>query len=405
MKDKEGTEKMKQPEVFKVEKLKDVADIIMGQSPPSDTYNKDKIGLPFFQGKAEFGAIFPQVKIYCSNPQKVAKKNDILMSVRAPVGSINIADTECCIGRGLCAMRGGNNLDYMYLYYFLKTNEVRISLKGTGSTFTAIDTKTIQKLEIPVPSIPEQQKIVDKLNKQMAQIEIMKKEAEEQRAVLELLFESIINKEMQALKLNLLDKCNFVKLEDICNLRTGGTPSKSQPEYFGGDIKWIVSGDLNKEFIYDVDGRITDLGYKNSNARMLPEDSVLMALNGQGKTRGMVAVLKTEATCNQSIIAFIPKNRAEMDYVFLFYYLKGCYQKLRNLTGDKERSGLSMSTLRPFQVIVPSIDIQRKVADKLQKKYDEIREISISLQKQKKSIDELPASILNEVFGQYQINS
>lgn len=295
-----------------------------------------------------------------------------------------------------------------WVYYFIRNQRF---IDKAENNFTGavgqqrVPASFLENYPIIVPPVLVQQKIVEKLNNQMAQIEKMKKETEEQRAVLDVLFESIINKEIQALKYNILDKYSLIKLEDVCDLRTGGTPSKNQPEYFGGDIKWIVSGDVNKEFIYDVDGRITEAGYKNSNAKMLPKDSVLIALNGQGKTRGMAAILKTEATCNQSVIAFTPKNNEELDHVFLFFYLRGCYQKLRNLTGDKERSGLSMSTLRPFQVIAPPIDIQRKVAAKLQRKYEEIREISINLQKQKKSIDELPASILNEVFGQYQIDS
>lgn len=163
-----------------------------------------------------------------------------------------------------------------------------------------------------------------------------------------------MNQELIAIQKNKLPEgWHVYKMEDVCDLKTGGTPSKSHSEYFGGNIKWIVSGDVNKEFIYDVEGRITELGLKNSNARMLPIDSVLIALNGQGKTRGTAAVLKTEATCNQSIVAFIPKNREKLDYIFLFYFLKSGYQKLRNLTGDNERSGLSMRVLRPLPVVVP----------------------------------------------------
>ncbi|VVB54637.1 Type-1 restriction enzyme MjaXIP specificity protein [uncultured archaeon] len=188
------------------------------------------------------------------------------------------------------------------------------------------------------------------------------------------------------------------KMEDVCDLKTGGTPSKSRPEYFGGNIKWIVSGDINKEFIYDVEGRITELGLKDSNARLLPIDSVLIALNGQGKTRGTVAVLKTEATCNQSIIAFIPKNRQNLDYIFLFYYLKNGYQKLRNLTGDNERSGLSMRVLRPLPVIVPPIDTQRIIIDKLEKQMAQIDIMRKELGKQLDSTERLFEIYLNEIF-------
>lgn len=194
------------------------------------------------------------------------------------------------------------------------------------------------------------------------------------------------------------------KMEDVCDLKTGGTPSKSQPEYFGGNIKWIVSGDVNKEFIYDVEGHITELGLKNSNARMLPIDSVLIALNGQGKTRGTVAVLKTEATCNQSIVAFIPKNREQLNYIFLYYYLKSGYQKLRNLTGDNERSGLSMRVLRQLPVVVPPIDTQRMIINKLDKQMAQIEMMKKEAEKQRDRVNNLMNSYLNELYQKYSIS-
>src|SRR5262245_25648177 len=85
--------------------LASVADLIMGQSPPSTTYNEVGEGLPFYQGKSEFGFCHPTPRLFCNAPIKIAKRNDILISVRAPVGPTNVADRECCIGRGLAAIR------------------------------------------------------------------------------------------------------------------------------------------------------------------------------------------------------------------------------------------------------------------------------------------------------------
>ncbi|MFH1472721.1 MAG: restriction endonuclease subunit S, partial [Nanoarchaeota archaeon] len=155
----------KLPDNWKIVKLGDVSEIIMGQSPPSNTYNCENNGLPFYQGKTEFRTRYPKGKICCSSPKKTAKKQDILMSVRAPVGSVNIANMDCCIGRGLCAIRCGDKLDFMYVYHFLKTNEKIISSMGVGSTFTAINKKTIEELKIPIPSIPIQRRIISILEK------------------------------------------------------------------------------------------------------------------------------------------------------------------------------------------------------------------------------------------------
>lgn len=100
--------------------LKDLVDIQMGQSPDSKFYNYDKIGLPFYQGKADFGRINPTPKIWCSKSKKEAKPNDILISVRAPVGDLNINNEQSCIGRGLAAITCRPDVDMMYLYYHLK---------------------------------------------------------------------------------------------------------------------------------------------------------------------------------------------------------------------------------------------------------------------------------------------
>jgi len=141
--------------------LNKVAQITMGQSPPGSTYNESGQGLPFFQGKAEFGDKYPFVKKWCSSPTRRAYKNDILLSVRAPVGPTNLAPSECCIGRGLSAIRALKNiLDQNYLWFFFKKYAAQISRQGLGSTFSAINRKEINRLKIPIPSLTEQRRIV-----------------------------------------------------------------------------------------------------------------------------------------------------------------------------------------------------------------------------------------------------
>ena len=110
-----------------------------------------------------------------------------------------------------------------------------------------------------------------------------------------------------------------ISLGKVCDLFTGGTPSKQKSEYFNnGKIKWLVSGDINQREIFECEGRITQEGMNNSNAKFLPLDSVLIALNGQGKTRGTVAMLRTNATCNQSLVAISPKDEMKFDSKFIF---------------------------------------------------------------------------------------
>ncbi len=147
------------PEEWRVVRLGKVAVLTMGQSPPSSTYNTVGQGLPFLQGKAEFGAVYPAPIKWCSQPQRIAERGSVLISVRAPVGNVNIADRVYCIGRGLAAITGADNLDNWFLFYQLIFSKQRLEEKGTGSTFKSINKGVLQNLPIPLPPLPEQRAI------------------------------------------------------------------------------------------------------------------------------------------------------------------------------------------------------------------------------------------------------
>jgi len=152
--------------------LSSVAELIMGQSPPSDTYNDNGDGLPFYQGKTDFGFKYPTPRKYCSDPKKVAEAGDILISVRAPVGPTNIASEKSCIGRGLGAIRA-QTVDSEFLYFNLKHLEPYIASLGTGSTFTAINKTQLATLEVNQSGfdIPEQRHIAHVLTTVQTAIE------------------------------------------------------------------------------------------------------------------------------------------------------------------------------------------------------------------------------------------
>jgi type I restriction enzyme S subunit len=133
------------------EHITDVADIVMGQSPPSSSYNKKKDGLPFFQGNKDFGEKYPNVTVYTNNPKKFSERGDTLVSVRAPIGDVNISPMKCCIGRGLAAIRP-QKIDSLLLYYFFRYVKTKLVTEGTGSTFRGISKKVFEDLEITYPS-------------------------------------------------------------------------------------------------------------------------------------------------------------------------------------------------------------------------------------------------------------
>ena len=171
-------------------RLDDIADISMGQSPLSQSYNIDKKGLPFYQGKTEFGDIYiKEPIIYCNSPIKIVEKNDILMSVRAPVGDVNIATQKSCIGRGLASIRA-KKVDYLYLFYLLKERKIKIEKMGVGSTFKAINKNNISSLQIPIIEMSKQNRI----KKYLLLIEKLSFEIEKSIKEAENLYNSLMNK-------------------------------------------------------------------------------------------------------------------------------------------------------------------------------------------------------------------
>ena len=179
---------------MKIVKLKDYCLIIAGQSPESKYYNMEGEGLPFFQGKADFGIIYPSIRVYCSKPTKIAEKDDILLSVRAPVGPTNLAPCQVCIGRGLTAIRPSKELLTPYVLFFFKYFEAQLTLKGTGTTFKAITQDVVKNLEIPVPPLPEQERIVARIEELFSQLDAGVKTLKTTKAQLAVYRQAVLKK-------------------------------------------------------------------------------------------------------------------------------------------------------------------------------------------------------------------
>ncbi|MDO4750826.1 MAG: restriction endonuclease subunit S [Akkermansia sp.] len=220
---------------MKTQILKDVCSINMGQSPASSSYNDEQNGLPFFQGNADFGERYPQLRVWCDAPIKVANPDDILISVRAPIGALNIANTNCCIGRGLAALKVSSNTDRDFIYYLLTARKLFLQNKGTGSTFKAISKKVLEELPVPSLTLLEQKQISSKLNH---------------------LTKIIGLRRTQLAKLDELVKCRFV-------------------EMFGDPIqnKQIYKLHLFTEFAY-IDAEMTTDYHKYANYPHIGIDSI-----------------------------------------------------------------------------------------------------------------------------------
>jgi type I restriction enzyme, S subunit len=180
----EGEQSFKIPQSWAWIRIGSAAHVEMGQSPPSENYNQSGDGIPFYQGKTDFGLRYPTPRYWCTTPSKLAQKDDILISVRAPVGPTNVASEECCIGRGLAALRPRHDISLEFLLYSLKGFESSIAAMGYGTTFVAITKKQLISFAVPLPPLAEQHRIVAKVDDLMAlcdRLEAAKMERESRR--------------------------------------------------------------------------------------------------------------------------------------------------------------------------------------------------------------------------------
>ena len=174
--------------------LSKISKIILGQSPPSSAYNTDGNGLPFYQGKLEFGKTYPTPRKWCTAPKKIAEKGDVFISVRAPVGPTNMCAEKSCIGRGLAALRGLNGIEPLFILYLMRTYEEMIAGKGTGTTFNAITGNQLKNFEIPLPPQPEQQIIVAEVEHRLSVADEVEKTVVAELKRAEQLRQSILKK-------------------------------------------------------------------------------------------------------------------------------------------------------------------------------------------------------------------
>lgn len=159
------------PKGWAIKKLDKCTTITMGQSPKGIYVNSEGEGIPFYQGKSEFGKLYPTPKKYCTEPSKLAIQDDILLSVRAPVGPTNLCPETSCIGRGLASIRALELMSQMYFLHYMRYLQPWLSEQGTGTTFKAISGAFLKDIEVIVAPLNEQIRIADKLDSILAKVD------------------------------------------------------------------------------------------------------------------------------------------------------------------------------------------------------------------------------------------
>jgi len=357
---------------FDIVSLSSVAEVIAGQSPEGQFYNDKSEGLPFYQGKSDFGEVYlNEPTKWTSQFTKIAIKNDILMSVRAPVGPVNISPFDICIGRGLAAIRPSSKINYFFLFYLLKNIQNQIKLFATGSTFEAINKKTIEELKIPLPPLDAQNSIVQELLVYQKLIDGAKLIVEN--------YQYFVQPEKS---------WPIVNLEEICKYSGGTQPPKSTFIYNPkeGYIRLLQI----RDFKSDENAVYIPIEEKHKTCS---EDDVMIGRYGPP----VFQILRgKKGAYNVALIKCIPdKKRLSTDWLFYFLNSESIQKHIIGLSERSRQSGVSPSDLNKLKIPLPSLSVQREVINK-------IKEEELLVTSNKKLIEIFSFKIsdkINQVLG------
>lgn len=338
--------------------LASIAKIVAGQSPDSSTYNSTGEGLPFFQGKADFQDMHPTVRMWCtSEKRKEAEPGDILISVRAPVGAVNVCNQKSIIGRGLAAIRPWSELDGKFLYYWLKANETQIDALGTGSTFKAITQDTLKKIEVPVPPLDDQIRIAHLLGKVEGLIAQRKQHLQQLDDLLKSVFLEMFGDPVRNEK-----GWNNPELKAFGKISTGNTPPRNDPaNYDGNFIEWIKTDNITVDavLVTPATEHLSEAGAKR--ARTVTKGALLVAcIAGSVESIGRAALTNRTVSFNQQINAIQPGGDVNPLYLYGLFKLSRVYIQSHATKGMKKI--LTKGEFEKITMIKPPVELQDQFA-------------------------------------------
>ena len=375
-----------------IKKLSEIVDLQKGKKPEIST--KGDGNLPYLTAKYIRGEADPEYGIPNSEGSVVVSHDDYVIILDGSNSGEVFTGLNGILASTMGKLVLNEKIHMSYLGYFLDSNRELFGKTKTGSAIPHLSKDIFFNLNIPVPPFQEQEKIVERLDKVFKHISTQIKNIKTQLDFNSLIFESYFEKIQSNFR-------NSGTISEFFDLATGGTPSKKNKDYFNnGSIPWLLSGDIHQENIFESKNFITEDALKKSNAKYLPIGSVLIALNGQGKTRGSVAQLKINATCNQSLISINSKDHNVIKNEFLFYYLKSQYKNIRKLTGDSgnDRRGLNMKIINSMLVKFPELSVQNKVVDNCKSLTEINKNLTKILDNKMNKYAKLKNSILNKEF-------
>lgn len=344
--------------------LSSVANIIMGQSPESSACNDKGEGIPFYQGNADFGRVYPVPSSWCTSPTKLAKEGDILISVRAPVGEINIASHDCCVGRGLSAIRP-TEANSKYLYYALFSSSKAFDKLAQGSTFKAINGGDLIDLPIALPSSRHEQEKIGQIlwaideNIGKAVDEIKKTKELKKGLMLQLLTRGIGHKKFKKTIIGQIPgEWGFTPLGELAEVRRGASPRPiDDAKYFGDGPGWVRIADVTRsvKYLRTTAQKLSQLGVESS-VLVKPGD-VIMSICA---TIGKPVILDMQACIHDGFV-FFDKLSKRIVNEYLYYFLQFKEAEFASSGQPGAQKNLNIDIVSRMLVPLPRLKEQKEI--------------------------------------------
>lgn len=371
--------------------LKDSCVLIMGQSPSSNTYNTSGDGLPFYQGNADFGEENPVPRSWCTEPKKIAEKGDILISVRAPIGAINIADEKCCIGRGVAAIRPNQEvMSTAFLQHQLFASRSKLEAMGTGSTFKAIGKKTLSDFPVVTYPMNIQEAIAQQLSLIKKQIKTANSRLDQLDSLVKSRFVEMFDSE----------KFELVKLGGYCERVTkGATPTTLGYHYQDNGINFIKVESLaeNGSIVADKVAHISDECNEAMRRSQLRVGDIVFSIAGAIGRTAIIPDSILPANTNQALAIIRLRSPLAFDRIFLRYALISS-DVTRSISSSKRgiaQVNLSLTDIKNLRVPLPPLALQQEFAAFV----SQVDKLRFETQQQIEKLETLKKSLMQEYFG------
>ena len=383
---------------MEVKKLKECCTIIAGQSPESKYYNSNGDGLPFFQGKADFGELYPSIRVYCSQPTKIAEKDDILLSVRAPVGPTNLAPCKVGIGRGLTAIRPSEVLLTRYVLLFFRYFEAQLASKGTGTTFKAITQDVVKNLEIPIPPLPEQERIVARIEELFSQLDAGVETLKKTKAQLVVYRQAVLKEAFEG-------DYPRKQLKEFSKAISGFAFKSSRYSPDGNYVVVKIGNVKERHFDFSRDlTKTLEADDSILEKYLLRRGDCLITLTGSRGKRdyGFVAMVGNQNNylLNQRVAALRFDQSVALPEFFQYYLASPSYRDMffGYETGNVGQGNVGIKALLDPYVILPDIDMQKRIVEDVEDRLSVCDSIEQTVDTALQQAEAMRQSILKDAF-------